>query len=151
MISQTAQYALRAMVAIASEEGPVLARQIAKSTSIPKPYLSTVLRLAVRAGILHSSRGRGGGFVLARPAERLTLFDIVSAFDDVGQGPRCPFGMPQCTDAQACPMHEVWKPVSLGFRNMLMKTPLSDLIVTRKGSPRGGLMARASRRKKKLR
>lgn len=151
MISQTAQYALRAMVAIASEEGPVLARQIAKSTSIPKPYLSTVLRLAVRAGILQSSRGRGGGFVLARPAGRLTLFDIVAAFDDVGQGPRCPFGMPQCTDAQACPMHEVWKPVSQGFRNMLMKTPLSDLIVTRKGSPRGGLMAPTSRRKKKQR
>ncbi len=151
MISQTAQYALRAMVTIASEEGPVLARQIAKSTSIPKPYLSTVLRLAVRAGILHSSRGRGGGFVLARPAERLTLFDIVAAFDDVGQGPRCPFGMPQCSDAQACPMHEVWKPVSLGFRNMLMKTSLSELIVRRKSPLQSQLRARKSRSKKKQR
>ncbi|GMU35048.1 MAG: Rrf2 family transcriptional regulator [Planctomycetia bacterium] len=145
MISQTAQYAIRAMVAIASEDGPILARQIAKATAIPRPYLSTVLRLAVRAGMLHSSRGRGGGFVLARPAEQLTLFDIVAAFDDVGQGPRCPFGLPQCTDAQACPMHEVWKPVSQGFRNMLMKTALSE-IVGGNGPSRGGRKSRMPRR-----
>ncbi|OWY72783.1 hypothetical protein B7486_00100 [cyanobacterium TDX16] len=151
MISQTAQYALRAFVVIAGEDRPALAKAIAGQTGIPQPYLSTILRLAVRAGLLKSTRGRGGGFVLARPAERLTLFDIVSAFDDIGQGPRCPFGLPQCTDAQACPMHEVWKPVSQGFRNMLMKTSLSELIVRRKAPPLGGLRARTSRRKKKQR
>lgn len=151
MISQTAQYAIRAMVAIASEDGPILARQIAELTSIPRPYLSTVLRLAVRAGMLRSTRGRGGGFILARPARRLTLFDIVAAFDDIGAGPQCPFGMPQCSDAQACPMHEVWKPVSLGFRNMLMKTALSDLVVTKKAVPRGRRIARASLKTRKRR
>lgn len=151
MISQTAQYALRAFVVIAGEDRPALAKAIAGQTGIPQPYLSTILRLAVRAGLLKSTRGRGGGFVLARPAERLTLFDIVAAFDDIGQGPRCPFGLPQCTDAQACPMHEVWKPVSQGFRNMLIKTSLSELIVRRKSPSRGEPVARKTRRTKKQR
>ena len=77
MLSQTCEYALRAITYIAQNEvdGSVLAREIASATSVPLKYLQKILRDLVRAGMLTSVRGIGGGFRLrdgARENGRLT-------------------------------------------------------------------------------
>ncbi|QDV89512.1 HTH-type transcriptional regulator IscR [Phycisphaerae bacterium RAS2] len=129
MLSMTAQYALRAFVFIAKHgaEHPVLAKDIAARTGVPLHYLSRILRDAVRAGLLDSARGVGGGFRLTRPAHRIKLMDVLSAFDDVLDRSRCPFGQPRCNDQMPCGFHEFWKPISVAYRTMLEKTTLGEI------------------------
>lgn len=138
MLSQTAQYALRAFVHISEhgDDGPVLARDIARATHVPKQYLSSILREAVRAGLLKSTRGKGGGFKLARPKHRIRLLDVMQRYDDVLARAACPMGQPRCNDAQPCVFHDHWKPVAEAYRSMLEHTTLEDVLRARPGKRR---------------
>ncbi|NUQ01687.1 MAG: Rrf2 family transcriptional regulator, partial [Armatimonadetes bacterium] len=91
MISQTAEYALRAIVCLAAQpEGRLTTPQIAGATRVPAGYLSKVLQLLGRAGLVRSQRGLGGGFVLARPAELISVLDVVNAVDPIQRITGCP-------------------------------------------------------------
>jgi len=129
MLSMTAQYALRAFVYIATsgKDRPVLAKEIAAHTGVPLHYLSRILRDAVRAGLLESARGVGGGFRLSKAPERVKLLDVLSPFDDVLDRSRCPFGQPRCNDQHPCGFHEYWKPISSAYWKMLEETTLGDI------------------------
>lgn len=129
MLSMTAQYALRAFVFIATHEDghPVLAKDIAAHTGVPPHYLSRILRDAVRARLLESARGVGGGFRLARPPQKMKLVDLLSPFDDVLDRSKCPFGQPRCNDQNPCGFHDHWKPISMAYRRMLEETTLADI------------------------
>jgi Rrf2 family nitric oxide-sensitive transcriptional repressor len=82
MISQTADYALRAVVALALQQDHRLTtRELAGTTGIPVFYLAKVLQVLVQAGLVHSCRGTGGGFGLVGPLEEVTLLDVVNAVD----------------------------------------------------------------------
>jgi len=86
VLSHTAEYALRTVLYIAEhgDAGPVRVHQIAAALRIPRNYLSKTLHRLAQAGILTSSRGKGGGFKLAMPAERLHLIGVVGLFDEIG-------------------------------------------------------------------
>ena len=129
MLSVTAQYALRAFAFIAGQtnDGPVLAKDIAAKTGVPAQYLSRILNNAVRAGMLESTRGVGGGFRLTRPSEKIKLVDILSLYDDVLDRASCPFGQPRCNDDHPCGFHDHWKPISIAFRQMLENTTLDEV------------------------
>ena len=130
MLSKTTEYALRAVAMIARAGGkePVLAKDIAIEGDIPTKYLSKVLRDLVRAGVLYSSRGIGGGFRLRRRAETLKLIDVVRPFEDVLAARRCPFGKAKCSDEDPCTMHEQWRPVAEAFRTLMERTTVADII-----------------------
>lgn len=68
-------------LALHATEGPVQSLQIADRQGIPKQYLDQLLLILKKAGLVESSRGRQGGYVLARPASRITLFEIVTALE----------------------------------------------------------------------
>jgi len=142
VLSATAQYALRAMVFIAGQptDQPVLAKAIAAQTGVPLQYLSRILRDAVRGGLLESSRGVGGGFKLARPANKIKLLDVLSPFDDVLDRSKCPFGQLRCNDASPCGFHEYWKPISSAYWQMLEETTLAEVGL----EGLGGIRKRAS-------
>jgi Rrf2 family protein len=137
VLSKTTEYALRAVATIARAGGkePVLARDIAVEGEIPTKYLSKILRDLVRAGVLDSTRGIGGGFRLRRPAETLKLIDVVAPFEDVLAARRCPFGNDECSGDDPCTMHEQWRPVAEAFRTLMEKTTVADII--RKEEPVG--------------
>lgn len=130
MLSKTAEYALRAVVAIAKveEERPVLAREISSKGHIPNKYLSKVLRDLVHAGVLSSTRGIGGGFRLKKRAGKLKLIDVVKPFDDIPARSRCPLGHAKCTDDSPCAMHDQWRPVKEAFRTLLDDTTIAQLV-----------------------
>ena len=130
MFSKTAEYALRAVAAIAQvqDERPVLAREIAKQADIPNKYLSKVLNDLVRYGILSSTRGVGGGFRLRRRSSTLKLVDVIRPFDDVLAPRRCPFGKARCSDEHPCSMHDQWKPVTQAYRRFLEHTTVADIV-----------------------
>jgi len=109
----SARYAIRAMVRLAIEDGegqPFSAAGVAEAEQIPPFYLAKVLQDLGRAGLLKSARGRGGGFYLSRPAEEITLFEVVAAVEDPRRlESECVLGIDECSDEAPCPMHETWK------------------------------------------
>jgi Rrf2 family transcriptional regulator, nitric oxide-sensitive transcriptional repressor len=107
MLSQTAEYALRAVVhlAAAGDEVSQNVPQIAASTKVPQGYLSKVLQQLVRGGVIVSQRGIGGGFRLIKPASQLTLYEVVQAVDPIKRIETCPLKLPQHRD-KLCPAHK---------------------------------------------
>ena len=109
----SAKYAIRAMVRLAIDDGtgqPVSAADVAEAEQVPPYYLAKVLQDLSRAGLLKSSRGRGGGFCLSRPADEITLMEVVSAVEDPYRLEQaCVLGIADCSDEAPCPMHETWK------------------------------------------
>lgn len=104
MVSQTAEYALRAMVALLSRKDATgTAQDLARESQVPLDYLSKVLNCLARAGVITSQRGRGGGFQPARPASQLTVLEVVAAVDPVKRITRCPLGIPG--HESLCPLH----------------------------------------------
>ncbi len=82
MISQTAEYALRAVVCLARDpEARLTTPELAGLTGLPPSYLSKVLQALVRAGVIDSQRGSSGGFRLARLPGAVSLLEIVNAVD----------------------------------------------------------------------
>ena len=105
MISQTVEYALRAVAHLASV-APVgqTTDQIAKVTLVPRAYLSKVLQSLVRGGLVISQRGIGGGMTLAKPASELTILEVVNAVEPIQRIRTCPLGIAE-HGARLCPLH----------------------------------------------
>jgi Rrf2 family cysteine metabolism transcriptional repressor len=82
-LSTKGEYGLLAMIDLAlySSEGPVQSQQIAERQNIPKQYLDQLMLTLKKAGLVESSRGRQGGYVLARPARNITILEIVTALE----------------------------------------------------------------------
>ena len=105
MLSQTTEYALRVVVYLASLGGaPATIAQIAAATRTPAGYLAKVLLSLSRRGIVRSQRGPNGGSVLARPAERITVYDVVQAVDPLRRILTCPLGL-ESHGVNLCPLH----------------------------------------------
>ncbi len=128
-LSQTAEYAFRAMAWIASQSprDPVLARDLSKGTRIPAQYLSKILRRLVLAGILESRKGRGGGFFLARPPGEIRFKEVLAAMDAYPQEDRCAFGWGACDRTHPCPLHDSWSRMSKGFRDWAANTTFTEM------------------------
>jgi Rrf2 family protein len=104
MFSQTAEYALRAVVYLASKGGVAqTAQQIAAATRVQAGYLSKVMQGLGRAGVVHSQRGLHGGFTLSRPAEELTVWDVLEAVGPIRRFATCPLGLKG--HMNLCPLH----------------------------------------------
>ena len=105
MLSQTVEYALRAVVHLASEApaGRTTA-QIAQATRVPRAYLSKVLQSLGRAGIVHSQRGLGGGMTLTKSPDQLTILEVVNAVEPIQRIRTCPLGL-AAHGVQLCPLH----------------------------------------------
>jgi Rrf2 family nitric oxide-sensitive transcriptional repressor len=104
MFSQTAEYALRAVVYLAAEGGePRTAQQIAAATRVPTGYLAKVMQSLSRAGLVHSQRGLHGGFTLTRPPRELTVLDVLGAVDPIRRIRGCPLGVKG--HVNLCPLH----------------------------------------------
>jgi Rrf2 family protein len=129
VLTTTSEYALRALIFVAREcdKGPVLARQIAAATGIPGNYLSKILRELVRAGVLDSTRGIGGGFRFVRPTSELKLAEILAPFESTLQLDRCPFGNGKCSDDNPCNAHEHWRPLRTAVHHFLENTTLEQI------------------------
>ncbi len=108
--------------------GPALIRDISRATSIPETFLSKIFQRLVTKGLIRSRRGFRGGFRLARPAERITLREIVEAV----QGP---IEFHQCLDhlrargrKHRCHVRRVFREVQRKVASILEQTTLEDIL-----------------------
>ena len=140
-VSTRGDYASRALLSLALHEeegGPTSVRDIAERTGLPQPYLEQILLALKGAGLVRSKRGVGGGYVLARSPEEITLGEIVSAVDGpivVGD-----FGRPHeggaCDHEGQCVLLGVWGDVGDHMRRHLDGYTLADCVrLARGGTP----------------
>lgn len=105
MLPKTAEYALRTVACLASDSHQSQsADHLAEQTQVPRRYLATVLQSLVRAQLVQSRSGPGGGYALARAAEAITILDVVNAVSPLERIRHCPLGLPGHT--QLCPLHQ---------------------------------------------
>lgn len=105
MISQTVEYALRAIVTLAQHDGkPCTAQKISAITQVPAPYLSKMMQGLVRANLVTSKRGLNGGFVLVKEPSELTIWEVVDAVEPFKRILECPLGIGS-HGGTLCPLH----------------------------------------------
>jgi Rrf2 family nitric oxide-sensitive transcriptional repressor len=105
MLPKTAEYALRAVVWLASNpDRREAAEPLAARTKVPRRYLHKVLQALAQAGIVESQSGPGGGYALAVAPEKLTILKVVNAVAPVERIRHCPLGLPSHT--RLCPLHK---------------------------------------------
>ena len=127
MISQTAEYALRAVVYLADQApAPQTTQQIAKVTLAPAGYLAKVMQGLSRAGLVHAQRGLHGGFTLARSAEELTVLDVVQAVDPIQRITHCPLGLKGHTSL--CPLHRRLDSALATAEDALRRSSIAELL-----------------------
>jgi len=126
--SNACEYGIRAMVhLVGAGDKRMLAREISEREGIPGPFLGKVFQTLVKAGLLNSSKGPGGGFTLARDPAKITIYDIRQAVDGIDDLEGCAVGLAQCSDDTPCPLHDSWKPVRAQIKAYLTKTTLTDM------------------------
>ena len=136
ILSQTAEYALRATLFLAEveEDRPHRVDEIAKSLEVPRNYLSKTLHALTRAGVLTSLRGPRGGFQLAVPAEELRLQEVVRPFQHFVGERRCLLGRERCGEGEGCAAHARWESVALRVEAFFEETTVAQLSTDRKGA-----------------
>jgi len=129
MLSQTMEYALRAVVFLA-HEAPLACTtdQIALATNVPKAYLSKVLQGLVHNGIVNSQRGLGGGMALAKLATTLTVWDVVEAVDPIPRIGSCPLE-PMRDMGRLCALHRCLEEATDRVATLFRMTTLADLLI----------------------
>ncbi len=129
LYSKTCEHAIRALAYLASRPAGdlCLVDEIAEAEDLPRPFTSKILRDLVRAGLLTSSRGPGGGYALARDPEDVSLLEIQQIIDGAGNLDRCVVGLAACNEFAPCPLHDEFKPLREKIRTYLSGTTLEQM------------------------
>jgi Rrf2 family nitric oxide-sensitive transcriptional repressor len=128
MFSQTVEYALRAVVYLAGQAPEARTTdQVAAATRVPKAYLSKVLQGLVRAGVVRSQRGLGGGMTLVKPPSGLTILEVVDAVEPIGRIRSCPLGL-KAHGANLCPLHRRLDDALATVEAAFRRTTLAEIL-----------------------
>lgn len=126
-LSQTTQYAVRALLHIAARApATVRAGELTGPVGAPANYLAKTLHQLVRAGILASSRGPSGGFRLAIPADAISLERVASLFTVSGEE-MCLLGGGRCGANPDCVVHQRWRHVAQPMDAFFRTTTIASL------------------------
>lgn len=105
MLSQTTEYALRAMSCLAyMPDELVSTAQLAEVTHVPMNYLAKVLQSLARAELITGRRGVGGGYRLAKPATEISMLDVINAINPIERITSCPLKL-ENHSGRLCPLH----------------------------------------------
>jgi Rrf2 family nitric oxide-sensitive transcriptional repressor len=128
MFSQTVEYALRAVVHLATRSPhPQTTADIAVATQVPAPYLSKVLQGLREKGIVNLQRGVKGGVSLAQSPEKLTIYDIVHAVDPIRRITHCPLDL-KAHGTRLCALHSRMDRALQATEDAFRGTTLAELL-----------------------
>jgi len=128
MISQTAEYALRAVVFLAENpDARWTTQSIAEVTQVPAGYLAKVLQNLARAQIVDSQRGVHGGFSLRKPPTQLTVLEVIQAVDPIRRIRECPLKLEAHRD-HLCPLHSRLDEAMASIETTFRESVMADLM-----------------------
>ncbi|MDX1396704.1 MAG: Rrf2 family transcriptional regulator [Gemmatimonadota bacterium] len=127
--SRACEYAILGLTVLADRPRDTwtLRSEIAETAGLPYPFAGKILQDLVRAGLLESVRGRGGGYRLAKAPEDIHLIDIRRAIDGTDDLDACAVGLDPCSDETPCPLHHDFKRVRETIREYLTATTLAQV------------------------
>lgn len=131
-ITKKTDYAIRALIELNNADKPLSVNYMIRKLSIPKAFLRNILQTLAKENILHSTKGIGGGFVLAKSAKKIYLTDIIKIF----QGPiklnKCLFRKKICPHKNTCPLREKIKDIENYALKQLSSTTIKTLSMRQK-------------------
>jgi len=125
-ISEAASLAFHSMGLLAKRGNQVTTKEIAQTTGQSHAHLSKVLQRLVKAGLVRSTTGPHGGFVLAKPADQITLLEIYEAIEGPIEVPKCLLGRKRCLFG-TCILEDSLTKLTEEFRDFLAGKRLSDV------------------------
>lgn len=127
MLSQTAEYALRAVVLLGRcADETHSADLLAERTQVPRRYLHKVLQDLVKGGLVRSQPGPGGGYSLDRASSDITILDVVNAVSPIQRIHHCPLGLKSHTSL--CPLHKELDKAFAATETALAKVTIAQLL-----------------------
>ncbi len=127
-LSTRSRYGLRAMVSVARNgREPVTSETLAACEDLSKKYLDRLLNMLRGGALLKSYKGKGGGYILARPAEEISVSDIVCAMEESICLVPCVDDPSACTKSDACTSRHVWSTVAAAVKDTLDGITIADL------------------------
>lgn len=130
MFSKSCEYGLQAILYIAlhaKNDRRIGLQEIASEQDIPAHFLSKILQILVKNKMLSSIKGPNGGFVLNRPANKISLLEVIAAIDGLDIFDKCGIGLKECSDSHPCPIHNKFKFLRENIRQSLQSETLADL------------------------
>jgi Rrf2 family protein len=128
-LTRKGEYAIRGIVYLASRPADqvCLLNDIAAAVDVPPTFLAKIFQQFSKIGLVKSFRGTGGGFMLGRPADKITLLDVVEAVEGPIIPNRCVVNDIDCDRSTVCNVHPVWMNVQSQVRGILDKVTLKEL------------------------
>lgn len=123
------RYAVTAMLDLAlhDEKGPINLADIARRQEISLAYLEQLFSKLKRSSLVESSRGPGGGYRLKRPADAISVRDVINAVDEPVDATRCG-GQENCQGELRCLTHDLWEELNTQISDFLNGVTLGELI-----------------------
>lgn len=136
-VSAKADYAVRAAIELAAAppDEPVKGDQIAAAQGIPMRFLENILAELRQQGIVHSRRGAEGGYWLARPADDITIAEIIRAVEGPLASVRGERPDELAYEGAAVPLQDVWVALRAKIRGVLESVTLADVVANRLPEP----------------
>ncbi|MCC7299303.1 MAG: Rrf2 family transcriptional regulator [Bacteroidia bacterium] len=129
MFSKTSEYGMRAMIFIAKCSNSGLRASvddIVDETNTPKPFISKILQVLVKEGLLESTKGPNGGFVIKK--KKTTLAQIIQALEGREFFTGCALGLSRCSSKNPCPVHDQFMHIRDLLTKTLIESSLSGIV-----------------------
>ena len=129
IFSKKCEYGMQAILYLAAQEmgTMVSSDEISKVLKIPREFISKILQSLRESGLIFSTKGKAGGFGLAKDPSRIKLIDVVLAIDGLDIFDNCVLGFPECSPTHPCPVHETWGVLRTQTYDMLTKETVDKL------------------------
>ncbi|GIV28315.1 MAG: hypothetical protein KatS3mg027_2129 [Bacteroidia bacterium] len=127
MLSKQSQYVLRALACLVRKNEQMDIKTIAEEERIPSHFLATLMQELARKKIVSSKKGKNGGFYLNEKQSDISLFEVISHFEDVDKFYACGMGFDKCSEKSPCPLHNYYKAFREEFKKMLRMKKIRDL------------------------
>ncbi len=106
------------------------ARELADASGISSAMVAKILRHLVRGGILISTRGAGGGYRLGRPADRISIADVIRAIEGPISLVQCGSDPGACEHEQGCPSRHNWNRINQLVEDALERIPVLEMVAS---------------------
>ena len=129
-LTRKGEYAIRGIIYLASRPSDqvCLLSEIASAVDVPQTFLAKIFQQFSKIGLVRSFRGTGGGFTLGRPADKITLLEVVEAVEGPIIPNRCVTGEGECSRVTTCKVHPVWVNVQSQIHGILANITLEELV-----------------------
>ena len=129
-LSTKGRYAMRAMLDLSLHygEGPILLKDIAKREHISESYLEQIILSLKAAGLVNSTRGARGGFILTRPPSQIRLIEVMQVSEGSTAPVECVLDPEVCSHASLCVTRDIWSEMTKAMNGILESTTLQDLV-----------------------